>query len=536
MAERELIELKVELWKFLRHSGNKRIISKILIEMNHDLDEGAKHIIQRLSEEFGLRIAAFENLENWDIGTDGNNTEHIDPSGNVANFPDKESIIEAPKMNQPLNSNTNNLNANTDLPKGEELDISFVPLVINYEDLKDEGSTEVQEAVMINNDLEFLTECLGKESFERNPYEAIYGEIYGENLIHPTGKSYREDTSFLNIDFLPWIREIEEEQEEPITNINDLEVEYEVVLDPHLKKQISDILKSHVEEQNTILAKDGEDNMLDLGEMHLPAAKFYTDWEFKKVKLLHSIAEMGDIREVPLLNEMLDEEENDSIANLIKEIIFRFLSEYPMDIDEEEDNNNLVDFGEHYVFNHLMNSLDRESQLLLLQEMQQIGDLSDLYFLETLHSHSDKAIREKAKSVSLHLESKRQNNPSSNMENPTTQGQNQKKDKGPSKLHLDPLFTFETAKSGFVSTTLSNYEIQKNNNASSLDSSATSIDDGEDTLGCNDLFNIDFDITTSENITFYKSSCHNGDDNLEELEELRFLDQLKDLTNKIFKK
>lgn len=536
MAKRELIELKVELWKFLRHSGNKRIISKILIEMNHDLDEGAKHIIQRLSEEFGLRIAAFENLENWDIGTDGNNTEHIDTIGNVANFPDKESIIEAPKMNQPLNSNTNNLNANTDLPKGEELDISFVPLVINYEDLKDEGSTEVQEAVMINNDLEFLTECLGKESFERNPYEAIYGEIYGENLIHPTGKSYREDTLFLNIDFLPWIREIEEEQEEPITNINDLEVEYEVVLDPHLKKQISDILKSHVEEQNTILAKDGEDNMLDLGEMHLPAAKFYTDWEFKKVKLLHSIAEMGDIREVPLLNEMLDEEENDSIANLIKEIIFRFLSEYPMDIDEEEDNNNLVDFGEHYVFNLLMNSLDRESQLLLLQEMQQIGDLSDLYFLETLHSHSDKAIREKAKSVSLHLESKRQNNPSSNMENPTTQGQNQKKDKGPSKLHLDPLFTFETAKSGFVSTTLSNYEIQKNNNASSLDSSATSIDDAEDTLGCNDLFNIDFDITTSENITFYKSSCHNGDDNLEELEELRFLGQLKDLTKKIFKK
>jgi hypothetical protein len=276
---------------------------------------------------------------------------------------------------------------------------------------------------------------------------------------------------------------------------------------------------------------------LDLGEMDLPAAKFYTDWEFKKVKLLHSIAEMGDIREVPLLNEMLDEEENESISNLIKEIIFRFLSEYPMNIDEEEDNNNLVDFGEHYVFNHLMNSLDRESQLLLLQEMQQIGDLSDLYFLETLHNHSDKAIREKAKLVSLHLESKRQNNPPSNMEDPTTQSQNQKKEIiGPSKLHLDPLFTFETAKSGFVSTTLSNRETQENEKALSLDLSATSIDDGEDTLGHNDLFNIDFDITTSENITFYNSSYHKGDNNLEELEEIKFLDQLKDLTNKIFKK
>ncbi|MDO6601905.1 hypothetical protein [Arenibacter palladensis] len=537
MEERELIDLKVEIWKFLRHSGNKRIISKILIEMNHDLDDGAKHIIHRLSKEFGLQIAAFENLENMDISTDGNSTPHNDTIGNDANLPDKESIIEEPKMNQPLNSNTDKLDTKTDLPIGEELDISFVPLVINNEDINDGSSMEVQEVLMISNDLEFLTECLGKESFERNPYEAIYEEIYGESIILPTSKTHNKDTSFLNIDFLPWIMEIEEEKMEPITNINDLEVEYEVVLDPQLKKQISDILKSHVEEQNTMLAKDQEDNILDLGEMDLPAAKFYTDWEFKKVKLLHSIAEMGDIREVPLLNEMLDEEENESISNLIKEIIFRFLSEYPMNIDEEEDNNNLVDFGEHYVFNHLMNSLDRESQLLLLQEMQQIGDLSDLYFLETLHNHSDKAIREKAKLVSLHLESKRQNNPPSNMENPTTQSQNQKKEiKGPSKLHLDPLFTFETAKSGFVSTTLSNRETQENKKALSLDLSATSIDDGEDTLGHNDLFNIDFDITTSENITFYNSSYHKGDNNLEELEEIKFLDQLKDLTNKIFKK
>ena len=64
MAERELIELKLELWKFLRHSGNKRIISKILIEMNHDLNDGAKHIINRLTIEFSLQTVDFENLKN----------------------------------------------------------------------------------------------------------------------------------------------------------------------------------------------------------------------------------------------------------------------------------------------------------------------------------------------------------------------------------------------------------------------------------------------------------------------------------------
>ncbi|MCK0133716.1 hypothetical protein [Arenibacter sp. S6351L] len=538
MAERELIDLKVELWKLLRQSRNKRIMSKILMEMNNDLDDGAKQIILRLSKEFGLQINAFENLENLDSGTKGNITAQNYKTGNVDNLQDTERIMEAPKMNQPLKSNTNKLDTKTDLLKGEELDLSFVPLVINNEDINDGSSSEVEEVLMISNDLEFLTECLGKESFERNPYEAIYEEIYGENIILPPNKPHRKEASFLNIDFLPLIMEIEEEEEKPITNINDLEVEYEMVLDPHFKKQISDILKSHVEEQNKVATTEEDDNILDLGEMYLPAAKFYTDWEFKKVKLLHSIAEMGDIREVPLLNEMLDEEENESIGNLIKEIIFRFLSEYPLDIDEEEVNdNNLVDFGEHYVFNHLFNSLGKESQLLLLEEMQQIGDLSDLYFLETLHNHSDKAIREKAKLVSLYMEAKIPAIPTSSIEILSGHNLDLKKEiSKPQKLHLDPSITFELGKSGFISTASSKRETLENDKTTSLDHCATPLDNEEEPTGHTDLFNIDFDITTSENITFYHNGNQKKEESLEELEEMKFLDQLKDLTNKIFKK
>ncbi|RAJ12714.1 hypothetical protein [Arenibacter echinorum] len=532
MPERELIDLKVELWKLLRQSSNKRIMSKILMEMNNDLDDGAQHIISRLSKEFGLQINAFENL---DIGTNGNNTPQ-NKAGNVDHLPYTETIMEAPKMNQPSNNNTNKLDTKTDVLMGEELDLSFVPLITNNEDTNSVSSPEVQEVLMISNDLEFLTECLGNESFERNPYEAIFEEIYGENIILSPNKPKGKDFSFLNIDFLPLITEIEEEIQEPITNINELEVEYEVVLDPQFKKQISDILKSHVEEQRRVVAIEEDDNLLDLGEMDLPAAKFYTDWEFKKVKLLHSIEEMGDIREVPLLNEMLDEEENESIGNLIKEIIFRFLSEYPMDIDEEFKDNNLVDFGENYVFNHLFSALDRESQLLLLQEIQQIGDLSDLYFLETLHNHSDKAIREKAKLVSFYMEAKIPDIPTSSIEILSGDSRDLKKQiNEPSKLHLDPSITFEVGKSGFISTASSKRETQENDKAASLGHFVAQKDKEEETLGYNDLFNIDFDITTSEHITFYNNSYQKGEESLEELEEIKFLDQLKDLTNKIFK-
>ncbi|MEQ9582257.1 MAG: hypothetical protein RIM68_08845, partial [Arenibacter sp.] len=62
MAERELIDLKVELWKLFRPSSNTRIMCKMLMEITNDLDDGSKLIISRLSTEFGLQINAVENL------------------------------------------------------------------------------------------------------------------------------------------------------------------------------------------------------------------------------------------------------------------------------------------------------------------------------------------------------------------------------------------------------------------------------------------------------------------------------------------
>ncbi|MCK0191109.1 hypothetical protein [Arenibacter sp. F20364] len=537
--KRELIDLKVELWKLLHRTDNQQIMSNILLEMYIDFDDGTRQIIHKMSKEFGLQIDAFENSEHLDAQTTENSTMLKHNKDVNDNLKDLESIMEQPKNNRPLDSNSQNASIKPDSLREEELDLDFIPLVTNNEDPNEGSSPEIQEVLMITNDLEFLRACLGMEGFERNPYEAIYEEIYGENDMLSPNNPQKKEASFLNIDFLPLILEIEEikSESDPIINPNDFEVDYEVVLDPYMKKQISDILKSHVEEESRAEAIGKDENLLDLGEMKLPAAKFYTDWESKKVKLLHSIAEMGDIREVPLLNEMLDEEENESIANLIKEIILKFLFEYPMDIDEEDVDNNIVDFGEHYVFNHLFNSLDRESQLLLLQEMQQVGDLSDLYFLETLHNHTDKVIGEKAMLVSLYIEAKLQKLSTDGMLSPSNHNAELKKAiNKPQKLHLDPSVTFEKAKSNFAPKAPSNRRTPENDRAASSDPKFTPIDIEEETFDYNDLFEIDFDITTSEHITFYNSSSYKSEKNLGELEEINFLDQLKDLTNKIFRK
>ena len=310
-----------------------------------------------------------------------------------------------------------------------------------------------------------------------------------------------------------------------------------MIIDPRIKKQISDILNSHMEEQNRVEDIADDDSYLDLGAMVLPAAKFYTDWEFKKVKLLHSIAEMGDIREVPLLNEMLDEEENESIANLINEIIFKFLSEYPMDIDEEDYDGKIVDFGEHYVYNHLFNSLDRESQLLFLQEIQHIGDLSDLYFLQTLHHHTDKVIAEKAKLVSLHMETKLPSLPSDIVEDLSDRNLNVKKAVNiTQKMHVDPSISFGISKSGYAPSDPPSMETLKNDKEKTLDHSSVPADIEAGNFFSNDLYDIAFDITTSEPITFCHSAAYKKKDNLETLGISNFLDHLKDLTYKIFKK
>ena len=50
----------------------------------------------------------------------------------------------------------------------------------------------------------------------------------------------------------------------------------------------------------------------------------------------------------------------------------------------------------------------------------------------------------------------------------------------------------------------------------------------------NDLFQIDFDMAPSEKLIAQEGTDNRGDVNFQELEEIHFLEQLKDLTNKIF--
>lgn len=201
--------------------------------------------------------------------------------------------------------------------------------------------------------------------------------------------------------------------------LNDLEVEYEVLIDPAIEKQIREILESYAEEQEkreNIFLKDGEgdnngnrgEDSLDLSNIALPAAKFYSKKENERVKLLYAIAELGDVREVSFLQGMLDEEQNTSISILIKEIIFGFLAERPLNKHRDLEVPKMGYISEHYVYKYLFQAIDTESQYLLLDEVLKIGGLEELDFLRTLSRHPEKGIRDKAGSIIDQLEQKLQ--------------------------------------------------------------------------------------------------------------------------------
>ncbi|RTE51967.1 hypothetical protein EHW67_17345 [Arenibacter aquaticus] len=531
-------DLKVSLWKLLRVPGNKVILSEILLKLDADLADTSRERIYSLYKEFKLHIEAFEQAQ-----AKGHNTSNkAMPRKWTSTVEDKQEDLETtmkdPQDNMPKDKYPSNFVGD------EVIEMNFIPLVTQNQEMADEATKAFHEALLINCDLDFLMQCLRAQNKEPDPYEEVYNTLIDKIVDSPNEGKDIVESSFLNIDFLPMIMDAENseaEETESMVDINDLDVDYEVVIDPHLKSQITQILESHTREQlQDEVLFDKETNILDLGEMDIPAAKFYTDWEYKKVKLLQSIVEMGDIREVPLLNEMLDEEENESISVLIKEIIHRFLSEYPMVIDEDYIDSTKVKIGDHYVLNHFFHAVDTESQLILLEEIMQVGGLNEYYFLETLIDYPEKSVADKAKIVSEVLKMKLELSYQDGTEEGTGLFANQDLDLN-SSVRDGAIFSPKTQKT----LSFSSYGCAsvQDNNAMPVSEAAhpfkekhnSVLSTGQEDTGSIDIFNIDFELSRSSVGHDQETSRVEDNEGKKDSEDLNFLGHLKDLGHKFLK-
>ena len=111
-------------------------------------------------------------------------------------------------------------------------------------------------------------------------------------------------------------------------------------------------------------------------------------------QLLEDLSEMGDYRELPLLNEMLEDSTYSAVKERVKTIIIKFSEDVVQSAPFKP--KMVVELKSFNVFEDLFRTCDSESKLILLNEMLAIGDKDDIDFLESLLHDSDEAIQHKA--------------------------------------------------------------------------------------------------------------------------------------------
>lgn len=115
------------------------------------------------------------------------------------------------------------------------------------------------------------------------------------------------------------------------------------------------------------------------------------------MQLLDDISELGDSREVLLLNEMLVSEKYVTVKERVKKLIHRFTED---DVEKTTKlHNETISLRAFNVFEDLFRTSDTESKLILLDEIVHIGDQDDFEFLESLLKDDDEDIQRKAAQV-----------------------------------------------------------------------------------------------------------------------------------------
>ena len=121
----------------------------------------------------------------------------------------------------------------------------------------------------------------------------------------------------------------------------------------------------------------------------IPKPLFYTDSILSAIVLVEDIAELGDYREIPYLKKLLNKKENVLISNRISEIIKSFsITDTALngskDIEPEL---------RQSVFQTLFEISDNEAQIILLNEISEVGDEQEIAMLHTLTLSKDPQVK-----------------------------------------------------------------------------------------------------------------------------------------------
>ncbi|WP_299534125.1 hypothetical protein [Ulvibacterium sp.] len=146
----------------------------------------------------------------------------------------------------------------------------------------------------------------------------------------------------------------------------------------------------------------GKESFQELEDLlqHIPKPRYYSNEILSVIESLDLIEELGDQREIPLLNDIMEQSKMDFIKERARELIKRFSRKddiYEVDWELDTFQDNIVEYN---VFEELFTTCDSDSKIILLKEMLVVGDEKEVRFLrKLLHEEPEQKIRNAAKKV-----------------------------------------------------------------------------------------------------------------------------------------
>ncbi|TMM57370.1 hypothetical protein FEE95_12865 [Maribacter algarum] len=221
------------------------------------------------------------------------------------------------------------------------------------------------------------------ESQEEQNFKKIIKDLIDFNVSEPSEETDMETHDWPLLEFGDEFVDTSKTSE---TNSEENSKEGEKVSDAEIE-EVSAKVKLTI--PKAILSDEIFDEIIDLTD----------NTEESRMQLLDDLAEMGDERELPLLNEMLVNEKYTTVKDRVKSLIEKFSAQE----EKPEPDTLLKPFN---VFEDLFRTCDTEAKLILMDEIVAVGDEGEIDFLEGLLENQEKEISNKAAQVLEELKAK----------------------------------------------------------------------------------------------------------------------------------
>ncbi|SFR85319.1 hypothetical protein SAMN04488010_3398 [Maribacter stanieri] len=266
-----------------------------------------------------------------------------------------------------------------------EIDLTFLPHV-NDENVQAENDVEVEKVEEVKK----IEEIVLEEEFTFNFLPFVVEE-----------NAYKEEVSaFVEDDFEPLFvldENFNNDQEEVVS----------IILDESTSNEFEDIDWSTVSTE-TLTENDSEEPAVieeplisfESEEISF-SANFMPQEELDAMVILENIAELGDSRELDLLQNIKEENSSVLVKERAEELIQKFLYQSPRPTELFSADNDLSES----VFTEIYNLADKETKLILLSEIKSIGDEKEIQLLESVIKSESKSLAKAAKDALENIKS-----------------------------------------------------------------------------------------------------------------------------------